>query len=70
MLKANKNTLLLTNKNKLDVTICIIKNNQEQFLVEKEKLYIFKYKIDRIIKKHNNKLLKSYLGINKTLRFL
>ena len=55
--KVNKNRLLLINKYELDITICIIKDNQKQFSIEKRKFHIFKEQINKIIKKYHNRLL-------------
>lgn len=40
ILKANKNKLLLANKYMLGIIICIIRDNQEQFLTKKNFVYV------------------------------
>ena len=55
--KVNKNKLLLLNKFKLDIILCIIKNDQKQILAIKKKLQILQDKINKYIKKYYKKLL-------------
>ena len=45
----------------------ILRDNQEQFLVEKGKLQVLDDKIDEYIKEYYNRLLQGYLGIVKTI---
>ncbi len=66
ILKINKNKLLLTNKYKLNTILQILRDNIEEFLIEKKKLQIFIDKIDKYIKEYYNKLLQKYLRITKT----
>ena len=70
ILKINKNRLLLANKYKLNTILQILRDNTEEFLIEKEKLQISINKIDKYIKEHYNKLLQKYLEVIKTLQFL
>ena len=65
ILKINKNRLLSTNKYKLNTILQILRDNIEEFLIEKEKLQIFINKIDKYIKEYYNKLLQKYLKITK-----
>ena len=58
----------MINKYKLDIRIHIMKDNQDKFLIEKRRFRILKNQINKIIKKHYNKLLQSYFGINKILQ--
>jgi len=66
ILKINKNKLLLANKYKLNTILQTFRNNKEEFLIKK-KLQIFINKIDKYIKKYNNKLLQKYSKVIKTL---
>ncbi len=68
--KINQNRLLLANKYKLNTTLQILRNNTEEFSIEKEKFQIFIDKIDKYIKKYYNRLLQEYSEITKTLQFL
>ncbi len=70
ILKINKNKLLLANKYKLNIILRILRDNTEEFLIEKEKLQIFIDKIDKYIKKYYNKLLQKYSEVTKILQFL
>ncbi len=65
ILKINKNKLLLANKYKLNIILQILRDNIEEFLIEKEKLQISIDKIDKYIKEHYNKLLQKYSKITK-----
>ena len=47
-----KDRLLLANQYKLKITLRIFKDNQEQFLVKKEKLQVLKDKINQYIKEY------------------
>jgi len=70
ILKINKNKLLSTNKYKLNTILQILRDNTEEFLIEKEKLQISIDKINKYIKKYYNKLLQKYSKITKILQFL
>jgi len=63
--KINKNKLLLANKHKLNTILQILRNNIEEFLIEKEKLQISINKIDKYIKEHYNRLLQKHSKIIK-----
>ncbi len=65
--KINKNRLLLANKYKLNIILQILRDNIEEFSIEKEKLQIFINKINKYIKKYYNKLLQKYLKVTKIL---
>ena len=47
---ANEDWLLLANKYKLGITICIIKNNQKQFFIKKKITYISKEQLIELLK--------------------
>jgi len=68
--KINQNRLLLANKYKLNAILQILRDNIEEFLIEKEKLQISIDKIDKYIKEYYNKLLQKHSKITKTLQFL
>ena len=67
MLKGNKDRLILVNQYELNTTVRILKDDQKQFLLEKEKLQVLDDKIDEYIKEHYNRLLQGHLGIVKTI---
>ncbi len=70
ILKINQNKLLLANKYKLNTTLQILRDNTEEFLIEKEKLQISIDKIDKYIKKYYNRLLQKHLEVTKTFQLL
>ncbi len=70
ILKINKNELLSANKHELNTTLRILRDNTEEFSIEKEKLQISTDKIDKCIKEHYNGLLQEHLEVTKTLQFL
>jgi len=65
ILKINKNRLLLANKYKLNTILQILRDNTEEFLIEKKKFQIFIDKINKYIKKYYNELLQKYSRITK-----
>ncbi len=67
ILKINKNKLLLVNKYKLNTILQILRDNKEEFLIEKEKLQIFINKISKYIREYYNKLLQKHLRVIKIL---
>jgi len=67
ILKINKNKLLLANKYKLNTILQILRDNIEEFLIEKRKFQISIDKIDKYIKEYYNKLLQEYLKVTKIL---
>ncbi len=68
--KINKNKLLSANKYKLNIILQILRDNTEEFSIEKKKLQISTNKIDKYIKEYYNKLLQEYSEITKTFQFL
>ena len=48
----------------------IIRNNQKQFSINKEKLHILKNKDNEYIKKHYNDSLQKHSDVSKTLQLL
>ncbi len=63
ILKINKNKLLLANKYKLNIILQILRDNIEEFLIEKKKIQIFIDKINKYIKEYYNELLQEYSKI-------
>ena len=57
ILKQNKNESLLTNQKKFNATLKIQKDIEEQYPIQKNKLQIFKKRINDIIKEYHNELL-------------
>ena len=57
ILNVNKNRLLLLNQYEINTTLRLFRDDQEQFLVEKEKLQVLDDKINEYIKKHYNRRL-------------
>ncbi len=70
ILKINKNRLLSANKYKLNTILQILRDNTEEFSIEKEKFQIFIDKINKYIKEYYNKLLQEYSKITKIFQFL
>ncbi len=68
--KINKNKLLSANKYKLNITLQILRDNTEKFLIEKEKFQISIDKINKYIKKYYNKLLQEHSEVTKIFQFL
>ena len=58
------------NKHELSITLRIIRNDEEEYLLVQEKLQILKDKIDEYIKKHHNKFIRDYLDVSKMLQLL
>ena len=70
ILKINQNGLLSSNKHELNTTLKILRNDTEQFPMEKGKLQISENNINECIKKHHNESLQSHLGVSKMLQLL
>ena len=67
ILKINDDEIISTNHHQINATLRIIRNNQEQFSISKEKLQIPKNKIDEYIKKHHDDSLQKHSSVSKTL---
>ncbi len=63
--KINQNKLLLINKYKLNAILQILRDNIEEFLIEKKKLQISIDKINKYIKEYYNRLLQEYSKVTK-----
>ncbi len=68
--KINKNKLLSANKYKLNIILQILRDNTEEFLIEKKKFQISINKIDKYIKEYYNKLLQKHSEVTKMFQFL
>jgi hypothetical protein len=70
ILKINNDESLLVNKHEINATLRILRDDKEEFPIEKEKLQISIDKIDECIKKHHDEPLQGHLGVTKTLQLL
>jgi len=70
ILKINKNKLLSANKYKLNIILQILRDNTEEFLIEKEKFQISIDKINKYIKKYYNRLLQEHSEVTKIFQLL
>ena len=70
VLKINKDESLSANRRELDATIKILRNDREQFPIEKGKLQIPEDKIDECIKEHHDGSLQGHSEVFKTLQLL
>ena len=69
ILKINKNESLSVNRHELSATLRILKNDKEQYSIEKKRLHISDDKIDEIIKNHHDGPLQSHSDIQKHYSF-
>ena len=70
ILKVNKDGSLSANQYKLNATLRILRDDQEQFPVEKGKLQVPDDKIDECIKEHHDGPLQGHPGVAKTIQLL
>ena len=70
ILKINKNESLLANQHELKLAIRILRDDQEQFSINKKKLQISKIQINNCIKEHHDESLTSHSKVIKILQFL
>ena len=70
ILKVNNDEILFANRNEVNMTLRIMRDDQEQFSIIHEKLQISKNKIDEYIKKHHDESLQSHFDVTKTMQFL
>ena len=70
ILKINNNRSISTNYYQINAILRIIKNDQKQFSINKEKLQISKDNVDEYIKKHHDDSLQKHSGVSKTLPLL
>jgi len=67
ILKVNKNESLLANKHELNATLRILRDDKEEFPIEKGKLQISIDKIDECIREHHDGPLQGHSRVTKTL---
>ena len=65
--KINNDEILFANRNEVNMTLKIMRDDEEQFSIVHEKLQISKDKIDEYIKKHHDELLQSHFDVIKTI---
>ena len=65
--KINNDEILFANRHEINMTLKIMRDDQEQFSIVHEKLQILKDKIDEYIKKHHDESLQSHLNVVKTI---
>jgi hypothetical protein len=70
ILKVNNDESLSTNKHELNAILRILRDESEEFLIEKRKLQISINKIDECIKEHHDESLQRHLEVTKTLQLL
>ena len=70
ILKINRNEFLSINTKKLKTILKILRDDQKQYFIKKNKFQISQNKIENIIKKHHDNLLQKHLKIAKILQFL
>ena len=68
--KINNDEILFANRHEINMTLKIMRNNQEQFSIVHEKLQISKNKIDEYIKKYHDESLQNHSNVIKTIQFL
>jgi hypothetical protein len=68
--KINKNDSLSASAQKMNATLKILKDQKEQYFIEKERLIIFEKKINETIKKYHDESLQEHLEISKILQLL
>jgi hypothetical protein len=67
ILKVNQDESLSTNKHELNATLRILRDESEEFPIEKGKLQIPIDKIDECIEEHHDEPLQGHSGVTKTL---
>ena len=70
ILKINRNEFLSINTKKLRITLKILRDDQKQYFVKKNKFQILQNKIENTIKKHHDDLLQKHSRIAKILQLL
>ena len=68
--KINNDEILFVNCHEINMTLKIIRDNQEQFSIVHEKLQISKNKIDEYIKEHHDESLQKHLDVTKIIQLL
>ena len=70
VLKINNNELLSFNKREFNTTMRILRDDQEQYSIMKEKLQISDNKIDDCIKKYHDESLQKHSKMTKIMQLL
>ena len=70
ILKVNNDETLFANCHEVNMTLKIMRDNQEQFPIVHEKLQISKDKIDEYIKEHHDESLQNHFDVIKTMQLL
>ena len=70
ILKVNDDETLFANRHEINMTLKIMRDDQEQFSIVHEKLQILKDKIDEYIKKHHDESLQRHLDVTKIIQLL
>ena len=70
VLKINNDESLSFNKWEFNVMLRILRDDQEQYSIMKEKLQIFEKDIDKCIKEYHDESLQRHLEVTKTMQFL
>ena len=68
--KINNNESLSFNKREFNVMLRILRDDQEQYSIVKEKLQIFEKDIDKCIKEYHDESLQRHLEVTKTMQLL
>ena len=67
ILKVNNDEILFANRHEINMTLKIMRDDQEQFSIVHEKLQISKDKIDDYIREHHDESLQSHSSVIKTI---
>ena len=70
ILKINNDETLFANRNEVNMTLKIMRDDQEQFSIVHEKLQISKDKINEYIKEHHDESLQNHFDVTKTIQLL
>ena len=70
VLKINDDESLSSNKRKFNVMLRILRDDQKQYSIIKEKLQISKKDIDKCIKKYHDESLQKHFEVTKIMQFL
>ena len=65
--KVNDDEILFANCHEINMTLKIMRDDQEQFSIVHEKLQISKDKIDEYIKEHHDESLQKHFDVIKTI---
>ena len=68
--KINDDKLLSLNKQESNVMLCILRDDQEQYSIIKEKLQIFEKNINKCIKKYHDEFLQKHFEVTKIMQLL